>query len=501
MAEAPVTRTMVARGAGLAGLARMGIAIEAFAQPIYIGLFGLATYGLYVVLWGAVNFLSNLLDLAMTNALQRVVPQQTSEEDAHAAVKFALILSVGLTALVALIISLSAGYLAPLLSAAPKDQERLPYAIALFAWALPLWTFVEVATSAARARRAFGPEIRLRVFWEQVVRIAFAGLTFLIGLHSTGLLVAHLASLSLTVLLSIRLLGRYYDVRLLLRAPVSKALARDLTLTGLGLLPSALSTRALIDAPPVMLNLMFPGAQGAAAAGLFEIGRKLSTVPQIVRQAFQYVLSPLASAQARADRSAIGTLYHFASRVSTALVVPLAGLMIFAGPDVLSVYRKEAAPALAILVVLATSRALEAIVGPASAIVEMIGHRLLPLLNSLLSVGVWLALAFWLAPTMGAWGMALAVAAATVVPTYAATIELRISDGVSPFDRKLFQGLGLALIGLAAMAGAVWLLHGLVRFAALMLIWPVTSWFTLRYGLTREDREGLGGFARRLRLI
>jgi O-antigen/teichoic acid export membrane protein len=334
-----------------------------------------------------------------------------------------------------------------------------------------------------------------------VVRIAFAGLTFLIGLHSTGLLVAHLASLSLTVLLSIRLLGRYYDVRLLARAPISTALARDLTLTGLGLLPSALSTRALIDAPPVMLNLMLPGAQGAAAAGLFEIGRKLSTVPQIVRQAFQYVLSPLASAQARADRSAIGTLYHFASRVSTALVVPLAGLMIFAGPDVLSVYRKEAAPALAILVVLATSRALEAIVGPATAIVEMIGHRLLPLLNSALSVGIWLALAFWLAPGQGAWGMALAVAAATVAPTYAATIELRISDGVSPFDRKLFQGLGIALIGLAAMASAVWLLHGPVRFAALMLIWPVTSWFTLRYGLTREDREGLGGFARKLRLI
>ena len=35
----------------------------------------------------------------------------------------------------------------------------------------------------------------------------------------------------------------------------------------------------LIDAPPVVLNLMLPGARGAAAAGLFEIARKLSTVP------------------------------------------------------------------------------------------------------------------------------------------------------------------------------------------------------------------------------
>jgi O-antigen/teichoic acid export membrane protein len=501
MSEGAVTRGDVAKGAGLAGLARLSIAIEAFAQPIYVGLFGLATYGLYVVLWGAVNFLSNLLDLSMTSALQRVVPLQPDEEHAHAAVKGALLLSVGITTLVALLLSLGAPWIAPLLSAAPQDQARLPGAIALFAWALPLWTFVEVATSAARARRAFGPEIRLRVFWEQVVRIGFACLAFLAGLHSTGLLVAHLASLTLTALLSIRLLGRYYDLRLLLRAKVSGPLAKELTITGLGLLPSAVSTRALIDAPPVMLNLLIPGTQGAAAAGLFEIGRKLSTVPQIVRQAFQYVLSPLASAQARADRKAIGMLYHFASRVSTALVIPLAGLMIFAGPDVLSVYRKEAAPALSILVVLAAARAFEAVVGPASTIVEMIGHRLLPLLNSAIAMLVWLSLALWLAPGWGAWGMAIAVAAATVTSTYAATIELQISDHVSPFDRKLFQGLGLALIGLAAMAGAEWLFDGPARFAALMLIWPVTSWFTLRYGLTREDREGLGGFARKLRLI
>jgi hypothetical protein len=66
-------------------------------------------------------------------------------------------------------------------------------------------------------------------------------------------------------------------------------------------------------------------ARGASAAGLFEIARKLSTVPYIVRQSFQYVLAPLSSAQAHADRSAVGPLYHFASRVSTALVVPLAG--------------------------------------------------------------------------------------------------------------------------------------------------------------------------------
>ena len=98
-----------------------------------------------------------------------------------------------------------------------------------------------------------------------------------------------------------------------------------------------------------------------------------------------------------------------------------------------------------------------------------------------------------------AWRSAIGVA--TIASTYAATLELQISDGLSPFDRKLFQGLAIALAGVALMALAERLLHGPARFAAFFLIWAVTSWLTLRYGLTREDREALGGLSRRLRLV
>jgi hypothetical protein len=51
------------------------------------------------------------------------------------------------------------------------------------------------------------------------------------------------------------------------------------------------------------------------------------------------------------------------------------------------------------------------------------------------------------------------------------------------------------------MAGAEWLLDGPARFAAVLVLWAVTSWLTLRYGLTRGDREALGGLSRKLRLV
>jgi len=496
-----VTRGEVARGAGLAGLSRAGALIEALAQPLYTRLFGLETYGIYVVLWGVISLITNLIHLSMPMALQRIVPTRDNEEGVHGAVKLALMVAVIPSILIALVVTLNAGAVASVFSAAPDDSERLPTDIALFVWALPLWTFIEVATAAARARRAFGPEIRLRIFWEQIARILFAVGFFMLGATSIGLMVAHLCSLVLTAMLCIPLLGRYYNLKLLIRAPLPAGLVRELLVTGLALLPSNLSRRALIDAPPVVLNLMLPGSRGAAAAGLFEIARKISTVPLIVRQAFQYVLGPLSSAQAHVDRAQVAPLYHFASRVSTALVVPLAGLLIFAGVEILSLYQPRAAAALPLLYILVAARALEAIVGPASTIVEMIGHRGLPLLNSALAVALWIGLAWWLAPEYGALGMAVAVGVATVISTYAATLELQISDRLSPFDRKLFQNLVLALTGVALMAGAEWLLDGPARFAAVFALWAITSWLTLRYGLTRGDREALGGLSRKLRLV
>jgi O-antigen/teichoic acid export membrane protein len=299
-----VTRKEVAKGAGLAGLSRAASLIEAVAQPLFIWLFGLPAYGLYVVLWGAINLTENLVDLSLTSALQRVVPTE-DEETAHGAVRAAFLTALVPATLIALAVTWKADWIASWFSAAPADRALLPRMVALFAWGLPLWTFIEVATSAARARRAFGPEIRLRLFWEQIARILFAGLFFAAGLGSVGLIAAHLSSLALTAALCVPLLARSYDLRRLLRAPLPARDYRRLLATGLAILPANILRRLLIDAPALVINLLIPGRQGAVAAGLFEIARKIATLPLAVRQAFQYVMAPLAAHQARADRARI----------------------------------------------------------------------------------------------------------------------------------------------------------------------------------------------------
>ncbi len=498
-----VSNQEVAKGAGLAALSRLGALIEVIAQPAYTWMFGLAGYGVYVVLWAAINILANILDLAMGQALQRIVPAEGDRERQHGAVKFALLTGTGLGVAAALAMSLSANWLASHVAAAPAESARLPQAIALFAWSLPMWIFIEIATAAARAKRAFGPEIRLRIFWEQVARLIFAAGFFAVGFDLTGLLLGHMLSLALTSILSAQLLGRYYDLGLLWRAPMPSMLRRSVLHSGAAMMPPAIARRAYNDLPPILLNLMVPGAAGAMAAGIYGIARKIASIPLIVRQSFLYVLSPLASAQAAVDRSAMLPMYRFSTHMSLLLAVPLAGFMILVASDMLSGFAPGSEAALPVLIVLLAARAGEAVIGPATPIVEMVGHRALPLLNSLIGFALWLGLALWLVPIHGALGMAISVSVAVVATAWAAVAELRFSDGLSPFG----VGFGRALSAGAAIIGMLWFMGELLAplgapvraIGLLILFWP-SLWLGLRYGLDASDKAALGKLGQRLRL-
>ena len=502
--KAPVAKHDVARGAATVALSRLGAVIEVITQPIYTWLFGIPAYGLYVVAWSTVNLAENILDLAFTSALQRLVPRADNEEHVHSLLKLALLIGVLPSIGVALGVCLAAEPLSRLLNAAPEDREQLALAIGLFAWALPLWTFIEIATSAVRARHAFGPEIRLRLFWEQIVRLAIALLAFGAGFGLLGLFVAHFVSLAVTAALSLRLVGRYYDLRLLYCSPISRAHARALLGYGLALLPGNIIRRALSDLPPVVLNTMLPGASGATAAGLYGIARKVSTLPQIVRQTFSYVLAPLAATQARHDISAIQPLYIFATRLSVALVIPISAALILLGNPILSLFAPEATQALPLLIVLVAGRTIEAGIGPAGPVLDILGHRKWLLANSASGFLTWLVLSTLLVERYGGLGMAFAVSGGIVVPALLALVQLRVANRLNVFSLRLIGGIGaglasaavLALIDRFARPFGSW-----IESAVVLLLLPAALWIGLRLGLSTSDRKALGGLAVRLRLL
>ena len=190
---------------------------------------------------GAVSLLTNLLDLSMTSALQRVVPTRDSESEAHGAVKFALIVALLLGVAAAILVSLEADRVARLFSAAPADAApacRRHRLVRLGAASVDLHRGLDLG--GARRGAPSGPRSGCASSGSSSPGSSSRACSSPPASRGLGLMLAHLSSLALTALLCVPLLRRFYDLRLLLRAPVPRKLAGELLGSGFALLPANL---------------------------------------------------------------------------------------------------------------------------------------------------------------------------------------------------------------------------------------------------------------------
>ena len=505
MEPASVTSRHVAKGVGTTLLARIGGVIEVISQPLYVWMFGLASFGLYTVLWAAINLAENILDLGMTSAMQRTVPQARDQQEAARSLRAALILGVGPNILAAILGSIFAPQIAPWLNVAAGDQPLVVPAIQLFVWALPLWALIEIATSALRARHLFGPEIRLRIVWEQLIRLILAAIFFAFGFGIAGLFLAHMISLAITALLSLRLLHRHYDLATAFGCSRGDSKMFGETFkAGLSMLPYNMVTRLFGDAPPIALNLMLPGGAGASAAALYMIARKISSLVQLVRTAFSYVLAPLASSAFRQDKSHVRELYGFATRIMTAIVLPLGLVMAGGAMPILGLFGAAADSARGALILLLLARAAETVIGAASPVLQVVSGFSRQIIASAVGLAAAAAAAFVLVPLSPLSGMAGAVGIGLIVQCAIPLVQLQVHDDLHPFSNGFTHVISTALMVSIPALGLALLASSLPDAAALSLIVLIAAgaiWCSGRFALPEADRRSLGKTGRKLRLI
>jgi len=543
----------VAKGAGTTLLARLGGVLEVVAQPLYIWLFGLAGYGFYGALWAATNLTQNVADLGTTGAMQRVIPQATSAQKEAAALRAALILGVIPCILIAITVFILAEPVSKFFNADARDSAQATEIIRLFIWALPLWSFVEVATSALRARRIFGAEIRLRLFWEQLIRLLVVVSLFFAGWSTRALYIGHLISLGATCLLCVRLLAKNFDLRLMFKGPLVDDMFHATLKAGLAVLPTNIALRIFGDGPAIALNAILPGASGAVATSLYIVARKISSLVQLVRTAFAYVLAPLASALSKDGKEKVSSIYGFSTRVLVTLALPLAAVLGAMGPTILPVFGPGVEQALIAVWILLASRAFEAVCGAAAPIQQVVSAHRHQLVGSITGVVLAFVIGGYFTPQYGlnamAWAVAIGLAAASAIPM----IQLNLHDDLHPFERPflavLLKALGVAIagsllivaiqfvpllaqrvlfaglvlvafafaprvaIGLAFVGLAEWVIETqfslpaqlLSRLVTIVLMLPVvigTLWLSLRLALPEADRRAIGDkTARKLRLV
>ncbi len=490
-------RRELARGAGLAFLGRAGALIEAASFPLYLWLYGSVMFGIYATLWAVIRIGTGFTQMGMDVALQRFLPGFSSETDVHRSVGIAIVLSgvAGLAGAAGLVAA------APWLTVFTQGATSLDRATAigvirLYAWLLPLWTLLEILTACVRARRKFGPEIRIRSFYEQAIRITLALAFFALGLKTYGLFAAHVASMGLSAALAYRLLGRFFDRRRIFTAGFDIALFRRMLHYALPMVPATLIQRFFSELPVVLLNVLVPGAAGAASAGYYSIARKISSFLQVIHTSFDYVIAPLAAYRAgAAGVRAVADMYAYSTRLMVAIgLLAAAAVLAARGPllEGLGAAAGEVATALAILVL---GRLFSFLFGQAPAIIRTIASTYWSLANGVAGLAVMVGLLLFLAGPYGTAGAATAAAAGMVTSAGLAFLEVALIARIVPYTREMLRPVGVAaLLGgiLLLVGGAVASLPAAAQFAVLFVVFLLSLAAFVRYGPNDEDAVAFG---------
>ncbi|MEX0299145.1 MAG: lipopolysaccharide biosynthesis protein, partial [Kordiimonas sp.] len=403
-------KARVAGGAGYALAGRFGAIIEAASFIAFTWLYGAATFGLYAVLWSYVKVSSAVCEMAMTTALQRYIPKASKENESNI-VGYAIKLSLLISLVAALVLVFAAPYLTQFINASEADTEHLVTVVRIYAWVLPLWCFVNVTTAAVRATRNFGPEVKVRIFYEQGLRLITASMLATLGFLTYGLFIAHLLSIFLSAILAAKLAARYFDLKSIISAPITGSTAREILQYGRLVMPAYLVKMLFSEFPVIFLNMLLPGSAGAAAGGFYSVARKIASALQAVHKTFEYVMAPLAAEKdGSGDHAALADMFAYATRLSITLILPFAAALLLARHDILSVMRPEFQAASTAIAILCVGRVLEAASGPSAVIIEMLGHRALPAFNGIMGFMVLVGIGSILIPKLGVTGAAIAAA-------------------------------------------------------------------------------------------
>lgn len=435
----------IASGAGAAFIGRLGAFMEAGSLFIFTWLYGVEVFGLYAIFWSYGRVLSAVSSGAMSLFLQRQIPTETPHQQRQTLV-LALIFCLGISFLIAILIVFLAPFIAIYIHFTNDiflDKEQL---IRIYAFIIPAWTFLEVGTAAIRAKGKFGPEIKIRIFYEQALRLAFAFLFFQIGFEETGLFLAHLISVIMAGFLILRLLLSHY--RKSYSSSVKKQTvlvkpnmpAKEKIKTAMYLLPGFLTRRLVSELPIIMLGTLLPANSAVVSAGAYALARKFASLLQVIKIVFDYVLAPLsAETNHRREVQYLMEMVLFATRISLIIALPVAALLIVLIPELLIFFPQEMSIAFVPVIILLLGRLCEIALGPAITLVETLCKPYLSTINSFVSLGILILGCFIFIPLMGIEGAAITAATAMIIPAFLAHQQVRRYTKLIFYDQRIIK--------------------------------------------------------------
>ena len=242
-------------------------------------------------------------------------------------------------------------------------------------------------------------------------------------------------------------------------------------------------------------RLLLGSFSSVAQVGMYHAAYRLAMFQTIAMASFIPMFSTaIAEAFARDDRTTIVHYYRMVVRWSVLVTLPVCLTCMLFGRELLQLFGKDFQAGVSILMLVTAASFVDAAVGPAGQILQMIGRERAGLGLVVVSAVISLSLNWYLVPRWGGIGAALGTTVGIIVLNGGRLIALRRFLGVFPYTWLTAK---LLLIG-AIAAALAWLAAPWgVALKALALFGTLATGIIL-WGLEREDREVLMKAKRKL---
>lgn len=305
-------------------------------------LYGSATYGEYVLLTAIVETTALLSTFGLKRTIFRFIGED--HKDSPTVIRHALILALGLSAVLVAIIQLTA---APVLSFF-STPESVPNLI-LLSWAIPFISLTDIFLSSTLSKRLMRYEITVRSFVEPITLTVVSLGLYYSGLTGVGLVAAFVTAFATAAIFSTYHCHQTFGWRHIVFGPVNMATLVDMARHS--------ASTCLHDLVRVLVTRLDTFAVGyffsTTTVGLYGMAQQFLTIVEKVAASFYPMLMPVvSSAVVQGDRDRLLAQLKSAAGRLVLLQLPVILVFYFLGERLLGLIGAEFSAAWQVLMIL-----------------------------------------------------------------------------------------------------------------------------------------------------
>jgi O-antigen/teichoic acid export membrane protein len=475
----------VAKGGGIAFAGNFVGRFFAFLLQILLTrVLGVAGYGLYALGFSVLGITHTVSMLGLQNGVVRFGAMYHGAGD-RARLKGTLLLAIGISFVSAVIVGTVLFVLASIIARSVFNEPDLTAPLRVFAFALPFYALVAMASFSARALRRIDYDVAISHLFRPVLTLLAVGTSFLLGYRLMGAVSGFLVSMVLSAGLGLYLLHRLFpDLTSKLRA---KYEPKRLVLYSSTVLLVGLSQLLIMRTDRIMLGIL-----GAVEdVGIYNAAATLAVQTTLFLVSFNAIFSPIiADLFHRGRKEELEALFKTTTKWIFTLTLPMVLVFALFARPIMRVFGAGFAAGGPVLISLGIAHLVNASVGSAGFILIMTGRQKLELMNNLILGGLNILLNLLLIPRFGVLGAGIATGLSIALVNLARLIEVYWLYKVHPYKLSCWKPMIAGAVAMAGwvtissvldLAGRLWLggigFLGLLYFLVLMLS-----------GLDREDK-------------